>query len=315
MANPFQGMGAPRMPGHARSFTAGRFALDVDGMVAGFVKSVSGGIIKGEVAVHQLGPDNIQKKHLATISYDPFTVEVGMGMSKMFYEWIRASFDKGYVTKSGEMIAADFDCCAQTSRVFYDAYISEVTLPALDGGSKEPAYMTVKMDPEKIRYEKRSGEKIQGNIGSAQKKWLASNWRFELGALPCSRVAKIDSFTWKQSVVKDEVGMFREPTKHPAKVEVPNLKLTISMADCEPWRQFHQSFVIDGHCAEENELTGSITFLGPDLKEELAEIFLDHVGIISLQQAKQEANKEDIARFEVELYVEQMRFEYKVADA
>lgn len=297
-----------------RSYTAGRFALDLDGMIAGYVKSVSGGNIKGEVAVHQLGPENIQKKHIATISHEPFTVEVGMGMSEAFYSWIKASFDKGFVTRSGELIAANFDYEAQSAREFVEAYISEVTIPALDGSSKEPAYMTVKFDPERIRYSKRSGEKLKGKIGSATKKWLCSNWRFELGSLPTSRVAKIDSFTWKQAVIKDEVGQFREPTKHPAKVEVPNLKLTISMADIEPWRMWHQSFIIDGKCAEEDELTGSITFLGPDLKEELAEIQLDHVGLISLQQAKQEANKEEVARFEVELYVEQMNFEYKVRD-
>src|SRR5687767_9111502 len=118
---------------NARSYSAGRFALMLDesGANAGYVKSVTGGNIKGEVAVHQLGPDNVQKKHLATITHEPFTVEVGMGMSRLFYDWIRASFDKGYVTKSGEMIAANFDYEAQSARVFNDAYISEVTIPAL----------------------------------------------------------------------------------------------------------------------------------------------------------------------------------------
>lgn len=297
-----------------RSYTAGRFACDLDGEVAGYVKSVSGGNIKGEVAVHQLGPDNVQKKHLATIVHEPFTLEVGMGMSRSFYEWIQASFDKGHVTKSGEMIAADFDYCAQSARVFTGAHISEVTIPALDASSKEPAYMTLKIDPERIRYEKRGGEKLNGQIGTATKKWLTSAFVVEIGDLPCDGVAKVDSFTWKQSIIKDQVGKFRECTKHPAKVEVPNLKLSISMKDIEPWRAWHESFVINGNCSDADEVTGSITFLGPDHNEELAEITLDHVGIISLTQAKQEANKEEIARFEVELYVEQMRFLYKVAD-
>ncbi len=298
----------------SRSYTAGRFAVDIDGQLAGYVKSVAGGNIKGEVAIHQLGPDNVQKKHLATIVHEPFTVEVGMGMSRLFYEWIQSSFDKGHVTKSGEMIAADFDYHAQSARVFHEGFISEVTLPALDGSSKEPAYMTVKIDPERIRHEKRGGEKLNGKIGSQTKKWLCSNFKMEIGDMPCSRVAKVDSFTWKQAIIKDQVGAFREATKHPAKVEVPNLKLTISMADIEPWRQWHESFVINGLCSDADEVTGSITFLGPDHKEELAEISLDHVGIISLTQAKQEANKEEVARFEVELYVEQMRFLYKASD-
>ena len=296
---------------NVQSYTGGRFAfITDDGQPAGYVKSVTGGNIKGEVAVLNNGPDNVQKKHLATIVHEPFTVEVGMGMSEGFYKWIQASFDKGHVTKSGEMVAANFDYEAQSARVFTDAHISEVTVPALDGSSKEPAYMTIKFDPQKIRYEKRSGEKLSGKLAANQKKWLCSNWRFELGKLPCAKAAKIDSFTWKQSVIKDEVGAFREPTKHPAKVEVPNLKVTISMADIEDWQRWHQTFVIDGMCSEGDELEGSITFLAPDLKEELAEIQLFNVGMISMQQAKQEANKEEIARFEVELYVEKMLFQW-----
>jgi hypothetical protein len=302
------------MAANNRSYTAGRFMLDLNGEVAGYIKSVAGGFTKGEVAVHQLGPDNVQKKHLATIKHEPFTFEIGMGMSKTFYNWIRSSFDKGYETRSGEVIAADFDYVAQSARVFRDAYISEVTVPALDGSSKEPAYMTLKVDPEGIRYEKRSGPKLNGPIGPAQKKWLCSNFKFDLPPLPCARVAKIDSFTWKQAVIEDAVGAFRENTKHPAKVETPNLKVTISMADIEEWRAWHEDFVIRGKCSEADEKNGSITFMGPDLAEELAEIQLHQVGIISIQPAKAEANKEEVARFEVELYVERMSFEYKVAD-
>lgn len=294
----------------ARSYTAGRFMLDIDGQVAGFLKKFSGFTIKGEVASHNLGPDNIMKKHLATISYEPATFEVGMGMSKGLYEWIQASFDKGHVTKNGAIIAADFDYNAKSVREFMNAYISEVTIPALDGSSKEPAYMTVKFDPETIFYSPGDGNKLQGNLeAGAQKKWLSSNFRFNLGDLPCARVSKIDSFTWKQGVIKDEIGSQRAPTKHAAKIEVPNLKLTISMADIDPWAQWHKSFVIDGKCTDGDELTGAIEFLSPDLETVLGTISLDHVGIISLEQAAQEANKEEVARFNVELYVESMRFE------
>ena len=55
------------MAGNDRSYTAGRFALELDGAIAGYVKSCQRRQLKGNVAVHQLGPDNVQKKHLATI--------------------------------------------------------------------------------------------------------------------------------------------------------------------------------------------------------------------------------------------------------
>lgn len=298
-----------------RSYTGGRFALNVDGLgMLGFVKKFSGGTIKGELATHNLGPPNIQKKHIVSIIYEPITVEVGMGMSAGFYEWIRATFDRGYVTKSGEIHACDFDYKSISVREFLAAQISEVTIPALDGSSKEPANMIVKFEPERIRYRKGDGSRIQGKIVPAAKKWLCSNFRFTLGNLPCSRVTKIDSFTWKLGVIKDELGQFRVPTKHPAKVEVPNLKLTISMADVEPWQDWHRSFVIEGQHAEGDELTGAITFLAPDLKNELAEIELLNVGIISLQEFGQESTKDEVARFTVELYVEKMTFNYKAHD-
>ncbi len=297
-------------------YAGGRFGLVIDGSeFLGYVKSVSGGNIKGEVSVHELGPDNIQKKHISTINHEPFKVEVGMGMSEGFYEWIRQSFDKSHVSKTGEVVACDFDYHAQAVREFYNAHITEVTVPTLDGSSKEPAYMSVTLEPETIRYRKGDGSQITPKIAPATKKWLTSNFKFELGDLPCSRVAKIESFTWKQNLCKDEVGSFREPEKTPAKVEVPNLKLTISMSDIEDWQQWHKSFVIDGNCAEEDELSGAITFLGPNMEKTLATIELMNVGIISLEQAQSEANKEEVARFEVELYVENMRFDYEEADA
>jgi len=43
----------------------------------------------------------------------------------------------------------------------------------------------------------------------------------------------------------------------------------------------------------------------------LASIDLLNVGIISLETLGQEANKDEVATFTVELYVEQMKFNYR----
>ena len=63
-----------------RSVSADQFALFADGEALGFVKSVSGGNIKGEVATHNMGPDNFAKKELGAINYEDITVETGMEM-------------------------------------------------------------------------------------------------------------------------------------------------------------------------------------------------------------------------------------------
>jgi phage tail-like protein len=292
----------------ANSYAAGRFAFSVDGQFAAYIKKVSGGTSKGEVATHNLGTTNIQKKHLATITHEPVTMEIGMGMGKPLWEWIKASFDKSFQTKTCALTAADFNYKAMATRVFQDAYIKKVTLPALDGSNKEAGYFTIEIDPYIIRYEAAGGEELKGEENANTKKWLCSNFRFEVSGLEdaCKRISKVESLTWEQKVVKDEVGAFREPTKHAAALTVPNIKLTMSMADIGLWADWHKSFVIDGKCTDSDEKQATLTLLGPDLQEELCNITFNHVGIISLEQDALEANAEKVASFTVEMYAEEM---------
>ncbi len=293
-----------------RGTSLGQFAVLLEGSSdLTVLRSVEGGVIKGEVAKSQLGPELVVKKHLSTISYEPFTMRIGMDMSKGFADWIEASFEGGSVPENGSVIAANSSLHSLSEREFQDALISEVTFPALDGSSKDPAFFTIKLEPGRIFYQSSAGD-LNFDSTPRTKKWLASNFRVEIGDLPTNRVSKIDSFTWKQSIVQDEVGAFRDATLPAAKIEVPNLKLTIAMNDIEPWLDWHKSFVIDGNASESEELTGLITFLGPDLEEELATIGLSHIGLIKLSLDKAEADAERAAQFTVELYVEDMSFEF-----
>ena len=145
-------------------------------------------------------------------------------------------------------------------------------------------------------------------FGPTQKAWLCSNFKVEIGGLPCARIATVDSFTWKCAVAADMVGIFRENTKHPAKVTVPDLKLGISYADHDAWAQAAKKWFIDGAHEEQHEMNGSITFLGPDMKKELGRIDLMNVGFKKFSDEDAEANSEKIKRFNVELYVEKMAF-------
>jgi hypothetical protein len=120
-----------------------------------------------------------------------------MSMGKGMYDWIRAAFDKGYITKNGSFTAAVFNYKAQSRLDFMNALITSVTVPKLDGSSKDAAYFDIEFETEQVRWSRGGGEDIRGKIGPKQKAWLCSNFRFELGALPCNRVATIDSFTWK----------------------------------------------------------------------------------------------------------------------
>ena len=120
--------------------------------------------------------------------------------------------------------------------------------PAADGGGTEVARDVPEDDGSEVPSHLLADivEVNPASVAPKTKEWLCSSFRFEVGDLPCSRIAKVDSFGWEQGVVKDDVGAFREPMKEPAKVEVPNLKVTISMGDLLAWSDWHGSFVTDG---------------------------------------------------------------------
>ncbi|HSD89668.1 MAG TPA: phage tail protein [Kofleriaceae bacterium] len=298
-----------------RSFTAGRFALDVGGYNVGFLKKFSGMAMEADIVANDLGPDNVQKKHVSNIKWTAGKATVGIGMGKGMYDWIKQSFDKSYQPKNGWLVSGDFNYKAQTRLDFEDALITEVTVPKLDGSSKDAAYFDITFEPERVRWAKGGGEDIRSTIGPKQKAWLCSNFRVEIGDLPCSRVASVDSFTWKCAIAADQIGIHREPTKHPAKVTVPDLKLSISMADHQRWADAAKAWFVDGLHEEGNEMNGRIVFLGPDMKKELGEITLDRVGFKKFSKDDLEANSEKIARFSVELYVEKMAFKLNEFDA
>lgn len=298
-----------------RTYTAGRFMLDVNGVNVGFVKKFSGLAMEADIATNDLATDLVQKKHVSNIKWTPAKATIGIGMGKEMYQWIRSAFDKGYETRSGSVVAGDFNYKAMSRLNFMNGLITSVTVPKLDGASKDAAYFDVEWECEQVRWEKGDGSDIRGKIGPKQKAWLCSNFRVEIGNLPCSRIATVDSFTWKCAVASDQIGIFREPTKHPAKVTVPEIKLGISMADFDPWAQAAKKWFVDGHHEEADEMTGRIVFLGPDMSKELGSIELLNLGFKKFNRPDYESNSEKIARFDVELYCEAMKFQIDYSDA
>jgi phage tail-like protein len=287
-----------------RSYSAGHFLLSIDNQPA-VLKKLSGLNVKAEVATVNMGPEQLAMKHISVLKYEPCTLEVGMSMGKSLYEWIKASLDKAHIRKNGYVMACDYNYKAMGYRHFSNALITEITIPAMDGSSKDGAFFTVKFQPEKIEYADGDGQDAKGVVNVGQKKWLCSNFRLRLGDLDCTKVSKIDAITIKQGVVNDAVGEQREDTFEASKLEIPNVKITLAASHAKTWIDWHKTFVVQGKCGQEDELNGAIEWLSPS-GEVLGTLNLMQVGIFSLNTEDVEANKDSIARIVVECYVEGM---------
>lgn len=282
------------------------YFLSLDNTDCGFLKSIDGGWISATVVEIATGQSLLVKKHLGSIQYEELKIEAGLSLSGALYDWIAGTWNGDAQRKDVTITIVDQNQKAVQERQFFNALITEVTIPALDGSSKEPGFLSIKFKPEYTRYRKASG-KVSASLGTGkQKQWITSNFKLVIDGPDCSKVSKIDSITVKQSTSTDEIGEGRIRVNEPTRVEFPNLRVTLSKATAQSWYNWHEDFVIKGNCGEANEKSGSIALLSPDLNSELARINLSNLGIFRI--AEEGATGQQIRKVVADLYCEQMQF-------
>lgn len=286
---------------------AGKHVLLLDKQFAGHVEGPSGGTVKGVVSDTDDKGKRV-RKHLTGNTIEPLTLTVNSTMSPLFWQLLEDATRGKSIPRDISLAATTYYLEPPEIRNFIDTHITNIKFPPMDRNKKERGYFTIEFDPKVIRYERSDHAIIKGDERVSSKKWLCSNFKFEAGDLPCTRVAKIDSFEWELSEAVDEksnTGKVETRTS-----EVSNLKLSIDAQDYEPWFDWFELFVLNKKNSEHEERKGSLTFLSDDLTDELFTISFGHMGIISLEQAAvDEGAEEKVARFEVELYVEHMHLD------
>ena len=294
-----------------RTHTTGRFLLEVGNSRAAFLKTFSGFAFEGEHAKHEHGPENFQTKQLTTFKYSDAKAKLGMNQSGELAEWIAASFKKKYMTKSGAFTSANFDYLATNRIEFRDALMKEIAFPKLEGNSKEAGYMDITFQAEDVQHMKGDGSSIKGDYNTSSKMWQPWMFRLEIAGLEdaCKRVASIDPLTFKQSVVRDDIGPLRIATIHPAKVELGNLKCTFSAADAEPWAQWADAWFRQGKCLTGDHKDGAIVFLGPG-GDDIGRIELKDLGLIKFDRGESTANAETVSRITVEMYLQEAEINF-----
>ena len=209
---------------------AEQFLLEVDGEPVGSLRSFQGLDVEAEIATRGVGPHNMPKKHVAVVHWTPGVATFGGGgMGKGMRGWIAETLDRGTATRSGSVAVADAGGSSAFSVAFSGARLSAVSFPALDGASKEAALMAVEFAARQVRWGE-GGSSAQP--ADRSKEWLRSNFRVEIGGLPCNRVARVDGFTWTCAA--------------DGTVAVPDVRLVISRADLAPWEEAARRWFIDG---------------------------------------------------------------------
>jgi hypothetical protein len=281
-----------------RSYTAGHFALDIDGVHSGKFAGLDGGNLENTVAGVVPSGENVVKKNVANLAWTDCTIQVGSGMGQGMYNWIKDAFSHGFdpsARRNASVIAIGTRGEETARRSFQSAAITEVTIPALDVRSTEVAQIAVTFSTQKVRDVKPSGQPV---LGVKQKAWLCSNFRLDIDGVNTNRVSSIDSFTWKCGIV--EGGSLA--------IDPGNLSFSCgngSLPEFENWLANLQGGAND-------ERSGTLTIVGAGAGDVLT-IGFSNLGVFGLRPDHPIGGLPN-GRFRADLYVETTRWNIKKAN-
>jgi hypothetical protein len=289
------------MPTKGGGYSAGKVLLEIQGKAAGFLYSVDGGEAFADAVNEDPPVDGVILKHPGPVRYAPIVMTCGTGMTTSFYDWIAQVVKGTQAPRDGALVFLDYTFTEVLRLEFTQALATEVAFPAGDGASKEPAYLTLTIQPQVThRHKGHAGTKHAGVFGKAQKKWLAANFRFDIGQLATKKVLRVEPI-----VVTQPLG------PGPAlsgPVDVSAVVFSVPESDADPVYAWHEDFVVQGNNGPEQERSGVLRFLDPNYKDVLFRIDLGHLGVLRVAPERHEANAQVISRSHVEMYCEQVRF-------
>lgn len=297
-----------------RTYTAGRFSVELGGRPAGAVIEFAGGNATADVIKESAGPDKLSKKHLGNVRYEEITIASGTGMSKAYYEWIKQSINRTYVRQDGAIIAGDFNDREVSRLTFTKALITTVEFPAVDGSFKDSLKLLTTLAPEQTRF-RTTANGAATNHASAMAghgKWMGANFRLRIDGLDdaTSRANHVEPIGVRVKATQTSVGEMRDFEKEPGEIAYGNLVFTVPEAHAEKLRTWYDDFVVKGNAGDANEKSGTLEYLAPDLKTVFFRLTFNHLGIFRLSPVGAHPNEPTVARVKAELYMESLTFDY-----
>lgn len=296
------------------AYAGSRFAVTVGSHSAGYVKSFTQGQFKGSLNETSTSTEHWMKKNIASWEFTDFSMEVSFAMGKGLKDWMQSAMDSNAVPMDGSVVVADFNGKAIREVQFFRAYITKISLPKLSASDKGNYHITIGFKPTQLSYMKASGDVAKPAVGPNTKSATSNNFSLKLGSFNCKRVNAVEAFEWSCTVKPDPHGEAQYPELACTTMKQPDLKFTINALDGQQFEDWAKAWFMDGKREEKDELTGSLDFLGPDMKKVMATLNFANVGLQELTPPKQ-VRDDSLQFYNVATYTEHTTLDIKVFDA
>ena len=286
-----------------KSYSAGAFALEIDGTFAGILGSVEGGGVHGDVVDEPPGADGVVHKHLGEVGYDDIVVTSALP-SGDWADWLKAFLAGKAPQHDGAVIFLNYQYVAVRRLEFRRATIASLTFPRLDGSAKTSGSLTVALRPESTVTVAASGSTNPSPM--KLKGWTTSNFVIDIPGVDCSRVGSVEPLTVSQDVIEDPVGGVRTPTRQAGPLRVGDLVLNVALSHAADFASWSEDFIVRGNNGAADEKTATVHLKTPNFKDDVFSISLKGLGIHHFEAEKQVHNAESIARMTASMYCEEV---------
>jgi hypothetical protein len=292
----------------------GQYALELDGQFADYIKSFEGGIARGEPITAPVGAQNTLKKQVGRAIFDEFQVQFG-STSGPLIQWAAGILDGRTVGRSGAILSLDQNFTERRRTGFTNALPTELTIPALDAsGGREPGYLTVKFQPERTSIPVSKGGSVRvGGPGRQERGWMKSNFLLKIAGLEqaCAFVTRIEPLTVRQTLASNSYGEARNRESIAVKVEYANLVIHVPEHQADPFFKWLDEFVIRGDNGDAKEKTGSLEFLGPNMRDVVMRFNFSNLGLLGCRHEAKTGEGQSVVR--IEMYFEAMSMDMTIA--
>lgn len=269
-------------------------ALVVDGQGTTLV-GFSGGwwMAKG---ISEGGGSYYRTKRVTGSAVEPLVVQVPVVEEPSTLVSLLASWLAGTATPR------DIALVDQTSRRdLRQAMITELVIPEMNAAATTVGLLRLTIAAQGVKETTQTGRGTPRTF----KPWIASRFRVSVPGLPTTHVSRVDSIV-VQRPLSAEAPLLKGAAPAAGTMSISNLVLTIRDSDIAPWRQWLESFVVNGDNGDANEKVVDIELVGNRFQQ-IRLLRAHNVGILAIRPLPPLANGVRFHR--VELYVERLELQ------
>lgn len=171
-----------------------KYAVELDGVFAGWLADVAGASVSGDVETGPTGRRYSRRDQLVCRAWP--------GLPRSFYAWVERSFASPIAGSDGAITLVGPDGQQLSRMLLEDVVVTSLTVPAIDVRSRERAKIELTLSPGGVRHTARRARSIAERVMAQRAPSPATDHRIEIDGLieECSFISRVEALTIAQTL-------------------------------------------------------------------------------------------------------------------